>query len=138
MRHNVFVGALVREACPFPELRQALEKLQTRVTAAALDQQELPILQQITRRWRTQQRTETAGHSKLDAAVGAGVLGAKVGVQASITDFDKSLDDTEYIMSIQMLSYDLIHSRNFWQRFRLWWQKAASRGLLYSLTIFPS
>jgi hypothetical protein len=79
----------------FAELRKSLENLHSRVTAPDLDRQELPILQQITRRWRTQQQNETVGKSTLDSGIAASLVGSKVGVHASMADFDKSLDDVE-------------------------------------------
>lgn len=79
----------------FAELRKALEALRPRVTAAALDQQELPVLQKITRRWRNQQRTEAVSESQFDSSIATSFVGPKLGFHASIADFDKSLDDVE-------------------------------------------
>jgi hypothetical protein len=77
------------------ELRGDLSRLQREVKEAKLAEQEFPILQQITRKWKARQETERS--KKLDGGTegSIGTTGAKMTGHASISDFDKSLDDNE-------------------------------------------
>lgn len=79
----------------FAELKGRLTGLQTRVSTVALQDQEVPILQKITRSWKRRQQHETGGASEggLDAKLSS--TGMKVGAHASASDFEKSLDDSE-------------------------------------------
>jgi hypothetical protein len=79
----------------FVDLKDKLSSLQNRTKEVTLTEQELPILQRITHTWKTQQQTE---HSQSVKAGGKGEIsltGAKAGAHASLSDFDKSLDDSE-------------------------------------------
>lgn len=79
----------------FNDLRAALLKLRPRVEEPALAGQELPILQQITRRWKTQQQHSQTTHSGIKVGMGVGLAYSRADLQATVSDLDKSLDDTE-------------------------------------------
>jgi hypothetical protein len=79
----------------FTELRGQLTAIQTRVKNATLQDQELPILQQITRRWKSRQQEESSTTNAVQADAEASLTSARAGVQASVSDFDRSLDDNE-------------------------------------------
>ena len=79
----------------FTELRADLVRLQSSVTSPVLTEQELPILQQITRRWKTQQQIETKTSTTAEVSAGATMSNFKMGAHASFSDFDKSLADNE-------------------------------------------
>jgi len=79
----------------FETFASKLEDLGRRTKDAKLAEHELPVLEIITRRCKARQQNE-AGHN-----IGAQIKGeaslakAKIQAQASASDFDKSLDDTE-------------------------------------------
>ena len=83
----------------YAELRENIDKLKIRVKEAALEGQELPILQQITKHWKSRIRKESSEKTSAKANISTRISipdtvidGA---VHASKTDFDKSLDDNE-------------------------------------------
>lgn len=78
-----------------PELRKNLDSLRPRVKEASLETQELPILQRITRRCKSRQQQESSEAVAVGTSAEASFTGAKVGAHASLSDFDKTLDDTE-------------------------------------------
>lgn len=77
------------------ELKSKLSALQGRVKEVRLTEQEVPILQQINHKWKSRQQTEH--HESVAAGLKADLSleGARVGGHASLSDFDKSLDDSE-------------------------------------------
>lgn len=79
----------------FTELRNSLTSLQARVRDVSLHEQELPILQKITRRWKTQQKNEAGSESNVGSRLSASPLSIKSEVQASLHDFERSLEDNE-------------------------------------------
>ncbi|SDU10981.1 hypothetical protein SAMN05216296_1822 [Pseudomonas pohangensis] len=84
---------------PYSELRKNIEALQSRLKDVKLDSQELPVLQQITTKWKARAQKETGKTQSAGVKVEAGGMPANVGVNfsghASLSDFDKSLDDNE-------------------------------------------
>ena len=79
----------------FSDLRNRLLALQSRVRDVGLQDQELPILQKISRSWRTKQQHEAGIRGDAGAGATLSATGPKVGVHASLTDFENSLDDSE-------------------------------------------
>lgn len=79
----------------FSELRENLTRLRPRVKEQNLESQEMPILQQITRRYRSRRQQESGDSNTAGVKVAASLTGAKAEGSASISDFDKSLDDNE-------------------------------------------
>lgn len=84
---------------PYTELRQNIETLQLRLKSTTLESQELPILQQITTTWKSRTQKE-AGKTKSasgDASAKASAIAQEfaIAAHASMSDFDKSLDDSE-------------------------------------------
>lgn len=84
----------------YDELKSSLEKLQDRVKHTRLESQELPILQKITTQIRTKKQTENThtlnSKANVQGQIGASGLPTAGGAaEASLTDFDKSLDDNE-------------------------------------------
>jgi DNA-binding transcriptional ArsR family regulator len=79
----------------FESLSGKLSTLQANVRDVKLSDQELPVLQQITRRWKAHQQTEHSEQLEAKAAGEASLVGAKASCHASASDFDKSLDDSE-------------------------------------------
>ena len=79
----------------FSELKDSLANLRPRVREANLESQELPILQRITRRYRLRKQQESAETNTAGVKGMAALPGAKIEGHASLSDFDKSLDDNE-------------------------------------------
>lgn len=79
----------------FDDLSNRLTALQTRVKDVALQDQELPILQKITRRWKSKQLQESGSGVEVGASSELSTVGARAGANASSTDFEKFLDDSE-------------------------------------------
>jgi hypothetical protein len=79
----------------FIELKKDLSELQKRVKESDLHEQELPILQQITRRWKSHSQHETTETASAGISSEISVSNIKAGANASLSDFDKSLDDSE-------------------------------------------
>lgn len=84
---------------PYSELRKNIEDLRSRLKNVKLDSHELPILQQISTQWKTRAQKEVAKMQGADAKAEINVapsnLSFNTGASASISDFDKSLDDSE-------------------------------------------
>lgn len=78
-----------------PELRKNLVNLRPRVKEASLEAQELPILQRITRRCRSRKQQELSETATVGASAEVSFTGAKAETHASLSDFDKTLDDSE-------------------------------------------
>lgn len=83
----------------YSELRNNIEKLESRLKNVKLDSQELPILQQITTKWKTRALKESAKTQSAKGVAEASCTPTSAGfsaaTHASISDFDKSLDDNE-------------------------------------------
>jgi hypothetical protein len=79
----------------FAELRASLARLQAQVRDSKLVEQELPILRQVTRKWKTRQQTEHSTEQGIGLQGSVGPTSGKVSGNASIADFDESLDDKE-------------------------------------------
>ncbi len=79
----------------FVDLMEKLSGLQSRVKEVKLTEQELPILQQINRKWKSRQQTEHGEGAAGGVTGTVSAAGVRGGIHASISDFDKSLDDSE-------------------------------------------
>lgn len=79
----------------FEELRAELARLQAQVKDSKLSEQELPILRQVTRKWKTRQQTEHSTEQGVGLQGSVGPTSVRISGNASIADFDKSLDDKE-------------------------------------------
>jgi predicted ATP-binding protein involved in virulence len=79
----------------YDDLRGKLTSLQTRIKQAVLQKHELPVLQRITRSWKTRRQHEASQGSNVDATVNASAAGPTAVAHATVEDFDKSLDDNE-------------------------------------------
>lgn len=79
----------------FAELRTGLGKLQAQAKESKLVEHELPILRQVTRKWKSRRKTEHSGEQGIGLKGSLGGHSAKLSGTASIADFDKSLDDKE-------------------------------------------
>ncbi|MDF7801904.1 hypothetical protein P4C99_20680 [Pontiellaceae bacterium B1224] len=80
---------------PYKELQASLLALSETVKKAKLETHEIPVLQQISHQWRLQNKTEQGGSGKLGVEGEASAIGPKVKASASISDFDKTMEDTE-------------------------------------------
>ena len=79
----------------YDDLREKLTTLQVRIREAVLEEHELPVLQQITRSWKTRQQHEALQGLNAGVTAKTYLTGPTVGAHASIADVDKSLDDKE-------------------------------------------
>lgn len=79
----------------YRDLQQRLFALEKQVSEAKLDSHEIPILQRISNKWRSQTTREQGGESKVDAGGEMSVTGVKAKGSASLSDFDKALEDAE-------------------------------------------
>jgi hypothetical protein len=79
----------------YPALKANLERLQKEVQSSALVGSEIPVLQKITRKWKTRSQIESGQTIKAKGGASAGVSGIKVSAQATVSDFDKTLEDNE-------------------------------------------
>ncbi|MCK5014425.1 MAG: transcriptional regulator, partial [Candidatus Omnitrophica bacterium] len=79
----------------YDELKMNLESLQDRVKRAKLESQEIPILQKITTQHRTKKEKESAQTATAKGSVKVNPVKVEAGLDASLSDFDKTLDDTE-------------------------------------------
>lgn len=79
----------------FIELGKSLNSLQSKVRDVTLHEQELPILQKITRRWKTQHKSESGSGSSIGSNISASPVSVNAGANASLNDFERSLDDSE-------------------------------------------
>ena len=79
----------------YKDLQQSLLALRKRVADAKLERHEIPILQRISRQWRSQIKTEQGGGSGLEVGGEIAATGPKIKASASLSDFDKTLEDAE-------------------------------------------
>jgi hypothetical protein len=77
------------------ELKDKIKDLQTRVRKTDLQSLEIPILQKITRHWKNRQQQEIQQSSSTKGKATVSSTKAKAEIEASLSDFDKSLDDKE-------------------------------------------
>ena len=81
------------------ELRENIDALRSRVKDAGFEEQELPILKHITKHWKSRRQREEGKNSGSDAKVALKVSLADQAIDASahasVSDFDKTLDDHE-------------------------------------------
>jgi len=81
------------------ELRTNIDSLRNLVKTAGFEDQELPILKHITKNWKSRIQRESSDTVKAEAKVGGkGSLtdtAFEASANASVSDFDKSLDDHE-------------------------------------------
>ena len=80
---------------PYKELQRSLLALQKQVSEAKLESHEIPVLQRISSKWRSQSTKEQGGEARIEAGGEVGVTGPKVKASASLSDFDKALEDAE-------------------------------------------
>jgi hypothetical protein len=79
----------------YKALKAKLASLRERAKEAGLENHELPVLQSITKSWRTKQQRESSQTTGAGARVTTSLGGPTGSVHASMSDFDKSLDDRE-------------------------------------------
>ncbi|MCK8600069.1 winged helix DNA-binding protein [Desulfoferrobacter suflitae] len=79
----------------FVDLRGELSNLQSRVREVKLTEHELPILQEINRSWKSRLQMEHSEGANAGLKGEVSVTGVKAGTHASVSDFEKSLDDSE-------------------------------------------
>lgn len=83
----------------YDELKQSLNEIGERVRSAKLEQHEIPILQKITTqiRIKNQQESSSTQAAGIKVAVKGKPIGSEVSgeLNASSTDFDKTLDDSD-------------------------------------------
>ncbi len=79
----------------YRELKQCLIALQEQVSEAKLEIHEIPVLQRISNTWRSQITKEQGSETRTEAGGEIGVTGPKVNASASLSDFDKALEDAE-------------------------------------------
>lgn len=79
----------------FAELRAGLGRLQAQAKQSKLVEHELPILRQVTKKWKARQQTEHSSQQGIGLKGSLTPQSGRVSGNASIADFDKSLDDKE-------------------------------------------
>ena len=83
----------------YSDLKGNLEELQRNLKDVQLDSQELPILQQLTTRWKARNQTELGQANAIDAAVQGRVNLTNPSINSSVhataSDFENSLNDNE-------------------------------------------
>jgi DNA-binding transcriptional ArsR family regulator len=77
------------------ELQHKLRELQVNVRKSTLQNLEIPILQKITKHWKSRQQQEVSQRTDIKAGVKLSTTKAQLETEASLSDFDKSLDDME-------------------------------------------
>jgi len=84
---------------PYDELIKNLHEISQRVKDAKLENHEIPILQKITNQIRQKQHQEnsqsTAASAKVSGNLSHTNAGVNIETNGSVTDFDKTLDDTD-------------------------------------------
>lgn len=83
----------------YEELKTSLNEIASRVKSSKLEQHEIPVLQKITNQIRSKFQQENSQKRSEAGKVAGKVTATKVelnaGVDGSVTDFDKTLDDVE-------------------------------------------
>ena len=79
----------------FAELRAGLGRLQAQAKQSKLVEHELPILRQVTKKWKARQQTEHSSQQGVGLKGSLELQSARISGNASMSDFDKSLDDKE-------------------------------------------
>jgi hypothetical protein len=77
------------------DLKASLKSLQKEVANTVLKIDELPILQKITRSYTNRHQKETSQTTDMGASAGIVTKNPAIGVQATQSDFDKTLDDKQ-------------------------------------------
>lgn len=79
----------------YKDLQASLSQLAEEVKETKLESHEIPILQKISRQWRSQCKKEQGGDAKIEAGGDVSTTGAKFMASATLSDFDKTLEDAE-------------------------------------------
>lgn len=79
----------------YKELQASLTKLAEEVKEAKLENHEIPILQKISRQCLSRSKKEQGGDAKLEAGVNVSPIDAKLKASATLSDFNKTLEDAE-------------------------------------------
>ena len=79
----------------YPTLKENLQRLQASVNNATLIKSEVPVLQKITRKWKSRSQKESGQTNEAKAEGTVSVAGAKASAHATVSDFDKTLEDNE-------------------------------------------
>jgi DNA-binding transcriptional ArsR family regulator len=79
----------------YKELQRSILSLREQVAEAKLENHEIPVLQRISNTWRSRSTKEHGGGTKVEAGGEMGVTGPKIKASASLSDFDKALEDAE-------------------------------------------
>ncbi len=79
----------------YKDLQENLIRLATQVKEAKLEDHEIPILQKISRQCRAQNKQEHGGSRQAELGVEATAIGFKAKAAATVSDFDKTLEDAE-------------------------------------------
>ena len=83
----------------YDELRDSLNEISNRVKNSKLEKHEIPVLQKITNQLRVKQQQELSSTSAINAKAGAKLKAteaeANFEVVGSLSDFDKTLDDSD-------------------------------------------
>jgi len=83
----------------YDELKKSLSEISDRVKNSQLEKHEIPVLQKITNQLRLKQQQESSVAVKAGASVGGKIktsgYEANVDLNASLSDFDKTLDDSD-------------------------------------------
>ena len=75
----------------YDDLRERLATIQSRIRRAVLEDHELPVLQRITRSWKTRRQHEDSQSLDAGATADTSLTGPTGGAHASVAEFDKSL-----------------------------------------------
>lgn len=79
----------------YRELQSSLKSLESKLKSIQLEKHEIPILQKITTHWKNRDQKETSTTDSIRAGVEASLTSAKAKVDATVSDFDKTLEDSE-------------------------------------------
>lgn len=76
-------------------LKAGISNLQKKLSASPLVESEVPILQKITRKWKMRSQQEQERKAEGKASLEASLSSAKAKTEATLSDFDKALEDHE-------------------------------------------
>ncbi len=79
----------------YRELQESLKSLGNDIKNARLEKHEIPILQKITAHWKNRDQKEYSTTDTTAGSAAVSLTNAKVKFDATITDFDKTLEDSE-------------------------------------------
>lgn len=80
---------------PYQEVKKRLNDLRTRLDKAELKSVELPVLQAISRKFKQREQSEQGANASIGLGGSAGAAGPKAQANASMSDFEKTLEDRE-------------------------------------------